>query len=79
MGLSLKEEKKPELTSYLILLDANNLEHLHEIAATLDDKDIEFHMFHEPDEPINSHTAICTEPLPLDMRKHFKKFNLWKH
>jgi hypothetical protein len=78
MGLQLAPDKKPEKTSFLIMLDADNLEHLQQIARYLDEKDIEHHLFFEPDEPINSHTAICTEPLPLDMRKHFKKFKLWK-
>jgi len=77
--LQLNEEKKPKETSFLILLDAKDLKHLHEIGDYLDERDIEYHMFYEPDEPINSHTAICTEPLPLDLRHHFKKFKLWQH
>jgi hypothetical protein len=77
IGLSLNEEKKPKQTSFLILLDAIDQEHLQKISRYLDDHDIEHHMFFEPDYD-TGYTAICTEPLPLDKRKHFKKFNLWK-
>jgi len=78
LGLQLSPEKKPEKTSFLILLDAEDQAHLEKIARYLDDRDIEFHKFFEPDYDMG-YTAICTEPLSLDMRKHFKKFNLWKH
>jgi hypothetical protein len=78
MGLQLKNEKKPEQTSFLILLDADNQEHLEEIQEFLHRHDIEHHKFFEPDEPINSHTAICTEPIYGSMRNKFKKFQLWK-
>ena len=77
LGLQLKEEKKPKETSFLILLDAKDQRHLNEIAGYLDCLDIEFHQFFEPDYDMG-HTAICTEPLTLDMRKHFRKFKLWK-
>jgi len=78
LGLQLKEEKKPKETSFLILLDAKDQDHLKEIACYLDDHSIEHHLFFEPDLPINGFTAICSEPLPLEKRKLFKKFKLWK-
>jgi hypothetical protein len=64
--------------SFLILLDARDESHLNEIVRYLDDRDINFYMFFEPDYDMG-HTSICTEPLSLDRRKHFKKFDLWKH
>ena len=78
LGFQLPPEKKPDKTSFLILLDADNQDHLNEIARYLDDRDIEFHKFFEPDYDMG-YTAICTEPLSQDKRKYFKKFNLWKH
>lgn len=76
MGLQLHEDKKPKQTTYLILLDATDQNHLQKLSRYLDDHDIEHHMFFEPD--LDSYTAICTEPLPLEKRKYFKKFDLWK-
>lgn len=77
LGLQLSPDKKPDKTSFLILLNADNQSHLNEIARYLDDHDIEFHKFFEPDYDMG-YTAICTEPLSQDKRKYFRKFNLWK-
>jgi hypothetical protein len=77
LGLQLKEEKKPKETSFLILLDAKDQDHLKEIACYLDDHGIEHHMFFEPDEPINGYTALCSEPVTKNQRKLFSKYKLW--
>jgi hypothetical protein len=77
MGLQLKEEKKPEQTSFLILLDAKDKNHLMQIAQYLDENEIEHHMFFEPDYDMG-YTSICSEPVSLEKRHYFKKFKLYK-
>lgn len=78
LEMGLRQSDVTAEPSFLILLDARDENHLNEIARYLDEYDIDFYMFFEPDYEMG-HTSICTQVLSLDKRKHFKKFNLWKH
>jgi hypothetical protein len=44
-------------------------------ASYLDDCGIPYQMFHETD--INQHTAICTQPLSGQARRHLRKFKMY--
>lgn len=77
MGLQLLLEKKPIKTSFLILLAVKDQDELLAIKEKLEFKDIEHHMFYEPDYNLG-YTAICTEPVYNKQRNFFKKFDLWK-
>lgn len=76
LGFKLDNTKKPDKTSFLILLEAKDQNELFKIKDLMDRYEIDTHMFYEPDYDMG-YTAICTEPI-YDKRNLFKKFNLWK-
>lgn len=77
LGIRLPEHKKPQKVSSLIMLSIKDEEKLLQTKDELDERGIQNYMFYEPDYNMG-YTAICTEPIYLDDRRYFKKFQLWK-
>lgn len=64
--------------SSLILLSAENEDHLKDIADRIDCAGIDFSIFFEPD--INAYTAICTRPIvSAKERAFFRRWDLYRH
>ena len=61
--------------SHLVLIDTSSEQELFRTASHLNDHEIEFEMFHEPDHD-TGYTAICTQPLTGDQRKPLRRFKL---
>ncbi len=71
--------RDPGKVANLILLHADNEDHLESIAQELDEKGIEFYMFYEPDNMMG-HSAICTRPILKESeRQIFSKWELYSH
>lgn len=77
MGFSLPDSKKPQETSFLVLIGVKDEQDLNEKAEYLDRHGLLFSRFYEPDYN-TGYTAICTEPIYGEQRKLFKKFKLFK-
>jgi len=71
------EFKIPDIISNLILLDAEDKDHLSDIARFLDDHDIRYHMFFEPDNGMG-YSSITTEPLTRNRKKLLSNFKMWR-
>ena len=67
---------QPKEVSHLILLSVKSEEQLKKTAHMLCEKEIDFHMFYEPD--VSEFTAICTKPLFGDECKVFQRYKLFK-
>lgn len=63
--------------SHLVLIGVRNEQELYKAADHLEQHEIDFEMFHEPDYN-TGHTAICTRPLVGTQRKPLKRFQLMK-
>jgi hypothetical protein len=63
--------------SHLVLIGVNCEEELYKAAGHLEQHEIEFEMFHEPDDN-TGHTAICTRPLAGSERRPLRRFQLMK-
>jgi hypothetical protein len=63
--------------SHLVLIDITNEDDLYKAADHLEQNDIEYQMFHEPDND-TGHTAICTQPLIGDKRRPLRRYKLMK-
>ena len=73
-----REFGTPNTPSHLILLEAKSQYHLERIADELEQKEIRYHMFYEPDDD-RGYTSITTEPLTDDSkRKYFSKHSLYR-
>lgn len=70
-------QNKPDIISHMVLCSITNEEQLERLSKTLEEHNISFHMFYEPDHE-TGYTAICTEPIYGEQRKLFRKFKLWK-
>jgi len=62
---------------HLVLLDANNEEHLEDIADFLKQHEIRFHKFYEPDNDMG-YSSITTEPLTAERKKKLSNFKMWR-
>lgn len=71
------EFKEPGQIPSLILLDANDLNHLSDISDFLDKNQIKYHKFFEPDDNMG-YTSITTEPLCAIRKKKLSNFKLWR-
>lgn len=67
--------EKPEKTSHIVLISADNEDELHNIAHYLSNKGIMYEIFYEPDND-TGFTAIATQPLHGQQRKPLKRFKL---
>ena len=73
-----REFYNPNTPTHLILLEAKSEDQLKNIAQYLEQRNIKFSLFYEPDWD-RGYTSLTTEPLTSDEdRKHFKKFSLYK-
>lgn len=63
--------------SHLVLIAVESEDELTKAADHLEQHDIEFEMFHEPDFD-TGHTAICTRPLAGAERRPLRRFQLMK-
>ena len=62
--------------SHLICFEVDGEDKLHQAASHLDTHNIPYRMFHETD--IGQHTAICTQPLVGNERRHLRKFKMYQ-
>jgi len=67
--------EKPIETSFLILLEVQDQDELIVASKILEDSDIDFHMFYEPDNDMKF-SAICTRPVYGNRER--KLFRQWK-
>ena len=58
----------------IVLISCKDEDHLKSTAQYLQDHQIKFEIFYEPD--VNEFTSIATEPLIGESRKNLKKFKL---
>lgn len=65
------------LHPHLVVLEIDNEKNLLKIPEMLQQLDIRYTPFIEPDRNFET-TAIATEPVSSDKRKHFRKFKLLK-
>ena len=63
--------------SHLVLIGVESEDQLYKAADHLEQHQIEFEMFHEPDFD-TGHTAICTRPLAGSERRPLRRFQLMK-
>ena len=69
--------------SYLILLAVADQCALEDAILYCESRGIQVAVFDEPDpveeggEPMGK-TAACTQPIPGELRKYFRKFKMWK-
>lgn len=63
--------------SHLVLIDITSEDDLYKAADHLEQHDIQFEMFHEPDYD-TGHTAICTQPLAGELRRPLRRYKLMK-
>ena len=54
--------ERPDITTHMVVLHAQNEEHLEEIAMYLQEEKVEYRMFHEGWGNIG-HTALATKPI----------------
>lgn len=64
------------LHSHLVLIGVKDQDRLHHVAKMLDERDILFEMFHEPDNNAG-YTALCTQPLTGEARRPLRQFQLY--
>lgn len=65
--------------SHLILLEAKSEDALLRIAEQLEQQDIRFHLFFEPDNN-RGYTSLTTEPLyDNEKRRYFSKHSLYRY
>ena len=69
--------EKPKETSYLIVLEVEDQTELRNAAHVLCERDIDFHMFYEPDNQMGF-SAICTRPIYENRERNiFKRWKLY--
>jgi hypothetical protein len=61
---------------FFSLCDCKNEDHLKEIASHLDNHNVSFKIFYEPD--VDQYTSIASEPLVGSARNCMKKYQLYK-
>ena len=72
------EFDKPSVTSSIVLIPAKDMGELHMIAARLEENQIQFKMFHEPDFGMGD-SAIATQPITsAEQRRVMRKYKLYK-
>ena len=67
----------PAIHPHFVLLPTANQEELLKLAVKLEDNNIEFVMFHEPDND-TGYTALATKPISGDDRSMFKRYKTHK-
>ncbi|HET8688786.1 MAG TPA: hypothetical protein VFM18_19385 [Methanosarcina sp.] len=74
-----RELGKPNEISHLILLEAKSEDALINIAERLEQKNIRFHLFYEPDHN-RGFKSLTTEPITdNEIRRHFSRYSMYRY